>query len=252
MKRLVMSGVVLVVACFILAEVFGAGETEYAERERITASRQRYEPRWTRRPKADANTVPAGPEFLSDPNAIREKIKGFEGLEKALDDVTKTGRDEMREWMRGPVEERKMLAEAAHKQVLTELGLIRQLAVEEGASKTAAAIEAVLLERQQRFGEVLRRAEMARRRMRRNERMARGYRRGGRYMREPYPDGGPYPDEEMDRGRYGPERGRYPDRGAYRERGAYPEEDWDRQRDMGRGQPRYRRDAAEEDMRSEY
>jgi hypothetical protein len=203
----------------IIAEGLAAPQRPASGSERIGAERS-YTPAWARRAKADANSVPRGPNFLADSNAIKSKIKAHPSLEKDLDNLTKGGKLELREWTTGPVEEKMALAHTVHKQLTAELGLIRKLAQQEGASKTLAAIDAVMLDRQNRFGEVSRKVEAARNRMRRAERRARGYRGGGRYMRGRYPDAGQYPQDEMDAGMYR-ERGAYRDRGTYRDRNMY-------------------------------
>ncbi|MHC4156033.1 MAG: hypothetical protein ACYST6_14085 [Planctomycetota bacterium] len=78
------------------------------------------------------------------------------------------------------------MADLVHKQVVDELVFLRQVAVEEGALKTVAATEALLLDRQERFEKVFGKLERS---MRRAERSGRG-RRGRRDMRYRYREPG--------------------------------------------------------------
>jgi hypothetical protein len=156
-------------------------------REQETRSRTgRYERDVRSEAGADTNPVREELDFLADSNGIKTKLKEFEGLEKALGKVTKGGLREGREWGRGPVEERIGLADLVHKQVVDELVFLRQVAVEEGALKTVAATEALLLDRQERFEKVFGKLERS---MRRAERSGRG-RRGRRDMRYRYREPG--------------------------------------------------------------
>jgi hypothetical protein len=184
-KRLVLAMLILFVGFMVLSQVFAADLNDRREQE--TRSRTgRYERDVRREAGADANPVREGLDFLADPNGIKSKVKEHEGLEKALGKVSKGGLKEGREWGRGPVEERIELADLVHKQIVDELVFIRQVAVEEGALKTVAATEALLLERQERFEKVFGKFERS---MRRAERSGRG-RRGRRDTRYRYREPG--------------------------------------------------------------
>jgi len=77
-----------------------------------------------------------------------------------------------------------MLAKAVHEQTMQELALIHKLAKEEGAEKTLAAVEGLMVEREGRYSKMFARMENQRRRGRRSNRGHRGGRRGGRYDQE--------------------------------------------------------------------
>jgi hypothetical protein len=184
-KRLILAMLVLFIGFMVLSQVLAADLNDRREQEtRIRTGRHERDVRSEAR--ADAKSVRQELDFLADPNAISAKVKEHEGLEKALGKVTKGGLKEGREWGRGPVEERIGLAELVHKQVVDELVLIRQVAVEEGALKTVAASEALLLDRQERFEKVFGKLERS---MRRAGRSGRG-RRGRRDMRYRYREPG--------------------------------------------------------------
>ena len=184
-KRLILAMLILFVGFMVLSQVFAADLNDRREQE--TRSRTgRYERDVRSEAGADTNPVREELDFLVDSNGIKTKLKEFEGLEKALGKVTKGGLKEGREWGRGPVEERIELADLVHKQVVDELVFLRQVAVEEGALKTVAATEALLLDRQERFEKVFGKLERS---MRRAERSGRG-RRGRRDMRYRYREPG--------------------------------------------------------------
>ncbi len=135
-----------------------------------------------------------------DPNAVKAKIKEYEGLEKSLQDLAKKGqgvcdrchgssaqarrpqsmgdRDERtarertsgrgegmtRERMGGRGGSRiGSLVKAMHSQAGVELELIRKLAAEEGAKKTIAAIDGLLLNRQERLKDAAKKSQQQRR-----------------------------------------------------------------------------------------
>jgi hypothetical protein len=171
-KRLILAMLILLIGFMVLSQVFAADLNDRREQEtRSRTSRPEREVRSEAR--ADAKSVRPELDFLADANAIKTKLQEHEGLEKALGKVTKGGLKEGREWGRGPVEERIELADLVHKQVVDELVFLRQVAVEEGALKTVAATEALLLDRQERFEKVFGKLERS---MRRAERSGRGRR----------------------------------------------------------------------------
>jgi len=212
MKRLVISMSILLAVFFVLSQVFAAAENEDSKRtEEVRAPK--YSTMRPRRPRPDANSLTAELKFLADANAIKGRIKEFEGLDKALADVTKGSQEETREWTHEAVADRVNLAKAVQKQAIAEFVFIRKLAVEEGAQKTVAAIDGLLLGRQERFvevlGKMLDRTDAQKRewmRMRRAER----YRRGrGRNERTRYRDREREEDTYQDDNTY---RSRYRDR----------------------------------------
>ena len=94
-----------------------------------------------------------------DPNVVYAAIKAHPGLDKQLEQVGRGSRTEVEEWRRlqeslasaTAMDNRSRLAREVQKQVALELGLLRQIAEEEGAKKTIAAIDGVLLYRQYRL-----------------------------------------------------------------------------------------------------
>jgi len=77
-----------------------------------------------------------------------------------LDRVTE---EQLRQWMQATPGNRLELAKALHPQVRADISVIRRIAVEEEAKKTTAAIDGLLLARQERFdGLVLKMEEQKR------------------------------------------------------------------------------------------
>jgi len=62
-------------------------------------------------------------------------------------------------WLQADIENRADLSKAVHNQILVEISSIRKLAVEEEAKKTTAAIDGLLLHRQERFKEFIKKME---------------------------------------------------------------------------------------------
>lgn len=100
----------------------------------------------------------SGPAPL-DQNVVYAAIKAHPGLDKQLEQVGRGSRTEVEEWRRlqenlastTAADNRSRLAREVQKQVAQELGLLRQIAEEEGAKKTVAAIDGVLMYRQYRL-----------------------------------------------------------------------------------------------------
>jgi len=94
-----------------------------------------------------------------DPNKVYAAIKAFPGLDKQLSQVGRGSRNEVTEWLRlqdsladaVASDNRTRLSREIQKQVEQELAFLRKLATEEGAKKTVAAIDGVLLYRQSRL-----------------------------------------------------------------------------------------------------
>jgi hypothetical protein len=148
----------------------------------------------TTEPTGMTNTMQAEP--VIDANAVMERINAFEGLPEALDLVDRRGRYEVREWLELRRDNRLELAAAVHKQVRAETRLIQEVAQEESAQKTTAALDTFLSEREQR----LKRLTQEMREQARELRMGRSglSRRGGTYSGR----GQRYPQERTGRGRY--------------------------------------------------
>jgi len=97
---------------------------------------------------------PVQVDILADPNEIRARVKTFEGLDKALEEVAGKSQNEMRQWEQKRYDNRTLLIRAVQQQFEDEVSLMQQVAVEEKAKKTTEAIDGVLSERQERFKEV--------------------------------------------------------------------------------------------------
>lgn len=145
---------------------------------------------------------------LADPNAAKARLRKFEGLEEALKNVEKESEKEVTEWIRGLTGSTPTLVKAVYEQVGAECDFVRKQAVEESAEKTTAAIDGVLLGRQERFDRIvekmqedmMRREERESKRTRRPRRDTRG--RTGTTDRD-YNNRRRYPDiREQDRGRF--------------------------------------------------
>jgi hypothetical protein len=89
-----------------------------------------------------------------DPNAVKTEIEKFEGLDGELEDVNAESADEIDKWTRSR-EIKLDLALATQKQITAEFDFLKEIAVKEGAVKTAAAIDGILLDRQERFKGVI-------------------------------------------------------------------------------------------------
>lgn len=107
---------------------------------------------------------------FTDPNIVKAKIKTFEGLEKELKTVDRLGIREMRGWTARQSASSPMLAKAVYLQVEEELNLTRKIAVEENASKTTAAIDGLMLTRNERFERLLKVMQEEKRRLREEQR----------------------------------------------------------------------------------
>lgn len=115
-----------------------------------------------------------------EPNSIDQGVAAFEGLEKVLKRLNMQSRNEVKEWMEKKLGNRIKLAETVQKQISEELSFIRELAAEEGAVKTIAALDKLLADRQERFEKVLKKLEKTSRRMRSRQHRSRDDGRKGR------------------------------------------------------------------------
>lgn len=152
MKRLFVATLIVFAGSFVLTHAFAASENQKSTVDltaRTAAARR----------KARAKTPKPDLKFLESPNTIKTRLKKYEGLEKALTQITKPGRKEVSEWTEKQrartavriIGDRVELAEDVQKQFLLELAFIRKLAIEDGAKKTTAAIEALVLDKNLRY-----------------------------------------------------------------------------------------------------
>lgn len=127
---------------------------------------------------------------IADPNAVRAEIAKYAGLDKAMEKINAKSSEEIREWTRGKLDDRYELVLAVRKQIAEELNFLKELAVKEGAVKTAAAIDGILLDRQERLKDVTEELEKESKRFRvreekRREMQERSSGRTREYKREP-------------------------------------------------------------------
>ncbi len=78
------------------------------------------------------------------------------GLSQQID---REAENERRQWLQPNLENSADLAKMVHEQIWVEISSVRNVAVEEEAKKTTAAIDGVLLYRQTRFEEFIRKME---------------------------------------------------------------------------------------------
>jgi hypothetical protein len=107
---------------------------------------------------------PLKPRFnpISDPNKVRATIKGIQGLEQALQDVDRSSRNEVTQWLQEDnvaIEDKVKLLRQVQLQVWDELLLIRKYAEAEKAVKTVAAIDGLLLTREERVDKITKRLQ---------------------------------------------------------------------------------------------
>ncbi|MDH4238657.1 MAG: DUF6263 family protein [Phycisphaerae bacterium] len=139
----------------------------------------------------------------NDPNAIKDRIKAFAGLEEALENVEQQSEEEITEWINGLEGSTHAIVQAIYEQIGAEFEFIRKQAVEESAEKTTVVIDGLLLarsERLEKIGETMQEEEMRRemlesRRGGRSQRSVRG-RTGTRESgyNSSYNDGGRFQD----------------------------------------------------------
>lgn len=164
MKRLIILMSILLIGSFSLIPTFAS--TEEDEDDKITAEEKKLT-----RQESTADKDITDVNSIADANAVKSRIRAFEGLEGALERIDKEGKKETREWTLSDARNRLDLAKAVKEQVIAELNFLRELAVDEGAVKTTAAIDGLLVDRQERFGKVIKRMEKESEKVRlRNER----------------------------------------------------------------------------------
>lgn len=208
MKRLAVSILILLAGFLVLAQAFAAAENKESKPAKKSST-----------PKSGKVQVPEDSiyrkwlrkdlAFVADSNtaeAIRAKVKQFKGLEKGLEKVNKKSEDEVSEWTRDlrpkriridedTLEERIDLAVDVQRQAIRELAFIREIAVQEGAQKTTAAVEGLLLGRQERYAKIFNMMREGTNMINRRDREERSKRKSERNMRDRDRD------REMDRRR---------------------------------------------------
>jgi hypothetical protein len=159
MKRFIISSSVLLFVFLSVMTVLAVSPSQLVpgpNQPTISEEREPNKPPAVSEPNTEAN-------ILADPNKIEAEIKAFEGLKKELDEFDKRGVDETHQWLQKETGNKMVLARDNHGNIMAELMFIRKLAVEEGAKKTTAAIEGLLLNRQQRFDKLVEKLKEERR-----------------------------------------------------------------------------------------
>jgi hypothetical protein len=181
-KALVISMLILLITFFGLIPVFGQPSEDKPaqpiEQKEKSVKEPETEKTTNANAIAEANAVVETNKVTDmnaiDANSVRARIDKFEGLGGSLEQLSKDSGDEIREWTRGRLDDRLELALAMQKQITAEFKFLRELAVKEGAGETTAAIDGILLDRQQRFKGVIdeleKNSERLRRLMEREER----------------------------------------------------------------------------------
>ena len=192
MRTVIIAISILVIVSFVLEDGYGqmppgfgmpqfppgyGPPGEQPQQRKRQRSRERVKP-------ADPNAV-IDPNIPTDPNIILEKIREYRGLDRDMAQVTTRARTESRAWTRPSKDSTNLdLANAVNDQVTEEFKFIRELAAEEGAAMTVAAIDGLMLERQKRLADVSKKLEQdierARKKAEREERRRGGNERGGR------------------------------------------------------------------------
>lgn len=188
MKTLVISILVFSMAFFSLIPAFGQPpddeQAQPTEQGKKPAKETEYKKTADANETTDVNTIVdankiadtnatanvnlvADANMFVDPNTIKAEIEKFAGLDNALNQLNIKGSDEIREWTRDKLDDRLDLALAMQAQIATEFKFLRELAVKENAKETVAAIDGILLNRQNRFKSVLEELEKNNRRLRR-------------------------------------------------------------------------------------
>jgi len=83
----------------------------------------------------------------------------FESERQQKEQLDPQTQEQMRLWLQTTPENKLELAKALHPQIQAQIGSIRTIAVEEKAKKTTAAIDGLLLARQERFNETIKKIE---------------------------------------------------------------------------------------------
>ncbi len=150
--------------------------------------RTRYSGRSTRGRYPQRGQLPGGD--MAEPYAERyDTMPGtnrYQGARRPSELVDRETEYEIRLWVQTTIDKRAELAKGVHEQIHIEISPIRMVAVEEEAKKTTAAIDGLLLYRQMRFEELVKKMEEEQRALQ----QAQDPRSRGRYSPGRYPQSG--------------------------------------------------------------
>ena len=99
----------------------------------------------------------AGP-YGADTAGPYDNMDAAPGRNRPGEQLDQQTQDEIRQWTQATPDKKEELAKAIHQVIIAEISSVRALAVEENAKKTTAAIDGVLLARQERLDQYLRKA----------------------------------------------------------------------------------------------
>ncbi len=95
-------------------------------------------------------------DLLADPNEIKARIKTFEGLDKSIADVNSQSKIIIRRWKQTRIDNKSTLVNNVRRQIQEEITLIRTIALEEKAKKTAEAADVLLSKWKNRTTKIVR------------------------------------------------------------------------------------------------
>ncbi len=140
-----------------------AQKREQQQTQAPTRGRTRYSGRstGTRSRSSQRGQQPGG--NITEPYAERyDTMPGtsrYQGARRPSEPVDRETENEIRLWTQSTIDKREELAKGVHEQIRIEISVIRNVAVEEEAKKTTAAIDGFLLYRQMRFEELVKKME---------------------------------------------------------------------------------------------
>ncbi len=146
MKRLAVAVLIISVALFGLETTFSKAETKNDKAAAKAASE-------SAKTAKDANAG-AGSTKVADVNQVGEPNEA-DVVEKEFQQASKAADMEYQEVMRQSTENRVKMMTAVQKQTMAELEFIRDLAIQEGATKTAKAVELAIEKRKARYDEMI-------------------------------------------------------------------------------------------------
>ena len=164
MKRLF---ILVTVLLFVFLGLTNVSAEPEKKKEKAAASEKA-----VKKTVTDAN-APVDVNTPVDPNELLRMQ--YPEVTKAVNKIAKKGRKEMNLLRRLKAEGSIDLLNAANEQVIIELGLLRELAFEEGAKRTATAIDLLLVSRNERFEKAIQKLKKEKEKL--QQRRQRGERR---------------------------------------------------------------------------
>lgn len=173
--RAVFTAIAVLISVYLVSSYAGISVNSSVSRSLMPSSRaaRQSAPAAARAPYPGATSTGRA---AMDPNKVAAAVRAFPGLEQELMKVSRGSRAEVTEWLR-PIstttDNRSRLAREVQKQVAIELDFLRKIANEEGAKKTAAAIDGIQLVRESRLKKLSEKMEEEKRSARREASLAR-------------------------------------------------------------------------------